>query len=161
MAVTACLVTACSDASPPPSARPLQQDVSVPAEEPSVRKLETRGTPPPSASARPDAGPPDPGYRDPAAQDGGCSAPNKVCGGRCVSIANEVGHCGDCGRACIGGGAICVASTCACTQTGFQYCAASGGCIDVTADNANCGTCGRACAGNEACENGDCVDQGK
>lgn len=149
----AALGTGCGDASSPGLERRSAQEVNATAP-PEPR----RGpAPAPTPASTADGG--DPGYRDPQASDAGCGGPtNKICGGRCVSIANEVGHCGDCNRACTGPSALCLAGSCACGDIGFVYCANLGGCIDASSDDNNCGSCGVTCGGNQTCRNSQCVD---
>jgi hypothetical protein len=145
----------CGDASAPGLERRSAQEVNATAP-PETRRGPTSTTAPTPASTA-DAG--DPGYRDPARSDAGCNGPtNKVCDGRCVSVSNEVAHCGDCNRACTGPSAICIAGGCACGDVGFTYCPALGGCIDTRSDDNNCGDCGRACGANETCRNGQCAE---
>jgi hypothetical protein len=96
-------------------------------------------------------------YKNPAPGDGGCGAPNRVCGGTCVSILSELDHCGACDNKCVGATAACVGGSCICQGEGMDYCAA--GCQDVSSDVNNCGTCGKVCDPNQfnACVGGRCV----
>lgn len=105
-----------------------------------------------------DSGPDGPDYRDPAAVDGGCSAPNQLCNGVCIAVDSDPANCGACGNACMGSDSVCVAGKCGCGTQGMDYCDGAG-CMDVTSDFANCGACGNACDPNndQACANGVCV----
>ena len=105
-----------------------------------------------------DAGPDGSGFRDPAAEDGGCSSPNQMCGAVCIAVDSDPANCGACGNACMGDNTACVASKCSCNDPGFDYCDGVG-CMDVTSDFNNCGSCGNACDPNndQACANGVCV----
>ncbi len=102
----------------------------------------------------------DAGYRDPQGGDGGCPAPNQVCGGKCVATSSDVTNCGKCGNACTGVGATCTAGTCACVGTLVDYCAGAG-CQDVSSDVNNCGACGKVCDPNQfnVCSSGACDNQ--
>jgi hypothetical protein len=104
--------------------------------------------------------PKDAGYRDPQAVDGGCTAPNLVCNGKCVAIGSDINNCGACGNVCTGPGATCVAAACACVGPLFDYCAGNG-CQDVSGDINNCGGCGKACDQNQfnVCSSGVCDNQ--
>ena len=122
----------------------------------------------PDAGARDASIDRDPGYRDPLKGGGGCSAPNKLCGGDpdagpdagppvCVAIGTDVDNCGACGNQCSGPSASCVGSQCSCTAVGFDYCIGTG-CMDVTADPNNCGACGKVCPPEAtACVAGACI----
>ncbi len=103
--------------------------------------------------------PKDAGYRDPTAVDGGCAAPNQVCGAKCVSLGSDVANCGTCGNACGGPGAYCNAGRCACVGPLVDYCA--GGCQDVSGDVNNCGACNLVCDPNQfnSCSSGVCDNQ--
>ena len=100
----------------------------------------------------------DPGFRDPQQTDGGCTAPNGVCNGKCVALGTDTSNCGKCGNACTGPGAACVAAICTCTGPLFDYCDGTG-CMDVSSDVNNCGRCNNACDPNQfnACVAGVCV----
>jgi hypothetical protein len=104
--------------------------------------------------------PKDAGFRDPQNVDGGCTAPNQVCGGKCVSIGTDVANCGACGTACAGDGAYCNAGRCACVGPLVDYCAGNG-CQDVSSDVNNCGACGNVCDPNQFndCSAGVCDQQ--
>ncbi len=97
-------------------------------------------------------------FRDPKAVDGGCNAPNQVCNGSCTDISSDHDNCGGCGKACIGGDSICVATRCSCTGALVDYCDGVG-CMDVSSDVNNCGSCGNVCDPNQynACVQGNCV----
>jgi hypothetical protein len=106
-------------------------------------------------------------FRDPKAGDGGCNAPNQVCtdsmnNSACTDISSDHDNCGGCGKACVGGDSICVATRCSCTGALIDYCDGMG-CMDVSADVNNCGSCGNVCDPNQynACIQGSCqlVDQ--
>jgi hypothetical protein len=112
-----------------------------------------------SSGSAPDASVPyDAGYRDPQGSDSGCSAPNLVCNNKCVAVGSDVGNCGKCGNQCMGPGAACIAGSCTCTGTLFDYCDGTG-CMDVSSDTNNCGKCGNVCDPNQfnACVAGVCV----
>jgi hypothetical protein len=111
----------------------------------------------------------DPGYRDPRAGDAACLAPNLLCptqdpdaspdaGPVCVAVGTDVDNCGACGHQCVGPGATCIASMCACSDLEFDYCADTG-CMDVSSDTNNCGACGNVCDPNlyNDCVSGRCV----
>ena len=100
-----------------------------------------------------DAGP---SYRDPAAGDGACAAPNLTCGAACIAIGHDVDHCGSCDNKCVGASAQCIGGKCACGP-GFDYCAA--GCMDIATDTNNCGACGNVCDPNQfdSCVGGQCT----
>jgi hypothetical protein len=102
----------------------------------------------------PDASP----YKDPKAQDGGCSAPNEVCSGVCTAVDTDPANCGGCGSACIGSDAVCNGGKCGCSGQLEDYCDGVG-CMDVSSDFANCGMCGYACDPNndQACAGGVCI----
>ena len=104
--------------------------------------------------------PKDAGYRDPQSIDGGCTAPNQVCNGKCVSLGSDVANCGACGNACAGDGAYCNAGRCACVGPLVDYCQGNG-CQDVSADINNCGACGNVCDPNQFndCSAGVCDQQ--
>lgn len=103
-----------------------------------------------------DAGPT---YRDPSSGDGGCSAPNLVCGGKCVAVGSDHDNCGACGAACIGSDSVCNAGKCGCSGPLVDYCDGTG-CMDVSSDTSNCGSCGNVCDPNQfdSCVNGMCVN---
>lgn len=100
-----------------------------------------------------DAGP---SYRDPAAGDGACAAPNLTCGTACIAVGHDVDHCGTCDTKCVGASAQCIGGKCACGP-GFDYCAA--GCMDIATDTNNCGACGNVCDPNQfdSCVGGQCT----
>jgi hypothetical protein len=104
--------------------------------------------------------PKDAGYRDPQVIDAGCTAPNMVCNGKCVSLGTDVANCGACGNACTGDGAYCNAGRCACVGPLTDYCAGNG-CQDVSSDVNNCGACGNVCDPNQFndCSAGVCDNQ--
>jgi hypothetical protein len=105
------------------------------------------------------------GFRDPMASEAGCANPNKLCptegGTVCLAVQVDVDNCGQCGQACTGPNAVCIAGNCACTGIGFDYCEKQGGCIDITSDTNNCGSCGNVCDPNQfnACVDNNCVVQ--
>lgn len=103
--------------------------------------------------------PKDAGYRDPQG-DGGCTAPNAVCNGKCVALTSDVANCGQCGNVCTGPGATCNAGVCACVGQLFDYCQGNG-CQDVSSDVNNCGACGKVCDPNQfnTCTSGNCDNQ--
>lgn len=116
----------------------------------------------PNGKAAADAGKDaDPGYRDPVARDGGCSAPNLVCGGVCIAVGSDHDHCGSCGNACLGNDSSCTAGKCTCSGPLMDYCDGVG-CMDVSTDTNNCGSCGNACDPTQydSCVNGACVNSG-
>jgi hypothetical protein len=106
------------------------------------------------AGTAPDVSP----YKDPKAQDGGCSAPNEVCSGVCTAVDTDPANCGGCGSACIGSDSVCNGGKCACSGQLEDYCDGVG-CMDVSSDFNNCGMCGYACDPNndQACAGGVCV----
>jgi hypothetical protein len=85
-----------------------------------------------------------------------CPAGQQPCGGRCVSLQDDNGNCGACGRVCAPGSS-CSAGSCACPG-GQQLCGQR--CTDVTRDNLNCGVCGRTCGGGQSCVGGACACNG-
>jgi hypothetical protein len=103
-----------------------------------------------------------PDFRDPRATDGACSPPNMVCDNACISINNDVDHCGSCTNACQGPGTICVGGACGCGANNEMYCmdGQGTGCRDVKSDVNNCGACGNVCDPNiyDRCENGICLE---
>ena len=108
---------------------------------------------------------------------GGCPTGTADCNGLAsdgceVNLADDVNHCGACGRACSMTGAsatACVGAVCAPTcSPGADDCttpiapAADNGCeADLQGDENNCGACGRVCSATNttarACAAGDCA----
>ena len=95
------------------------------------------------------------------------------CAGLCIDTAEDISHCGACGRpcptlahtrfACAGG--VCRIDTC---EPGWDACSgnpADGCSTDVSADLKNCGGCGKTCGGpgvqhaNATCAMGVCTLQ--
>ncbi len=86
--------------------------------------------------------------------DGTCAPGFDQCNGTCVSLGENVNHCGGCGVACTTG-AQCTAGVCACFD-GLNACAL--GCSNPLSDGNNCGGCGIVCEGALVCSQGGCTD---
>lgn len=87
----------------------------------------------------------------------GCRDPFRTCRSepfvdRCVDVATDLNHCGDCGTLC-DAGQMCADGVCVCAPTSL---ACGAGCVDPSTDEAHCGRCGRSCAGGQ-CFEGDCT----
>lgn len=78
----------------------------------------------------------------------------ELCGDRCVSVADDLQHCGACDQAC-GTGQTCAQGACACMGE-LSSCGAS--CTNLQTDGANCGQCGNACPTTLVCSLGQCAD---
>ncbi|WP_437946318.1 hypothetical protein WME98_36580 [Sorangium sp. So ce296] len=75
---------------------------------------------------------------------GGCAPDcpaDACCGGACVDLSQDPGHCGACGNACGAGESCC-----------------DGECTSVLNDPSNCGACGAACP-NTLCVGGHCSSE--
>ncbi len=84
----------------------------------------------------------------------GCGANSTLCGGVCVSTANDNANCGACANAC-GAGTVCSQGKCGTScGGGTKLCGSS--CADTQVDPANCGACGTKCAGGQVCSGGTC-----
>jgi formylglycine-generating enzyme required for sulfatase activity len=82
-----------------------------------------------------------------------CPSGQERCGGQCVDLASNAGHCGGCGKVC-SGGAICKAGECVCAS-GQERC--GGQCVDLASNAGHCGGCGKVCSGGAMCKAGKCV----
>lgn len=84
-----------------------------------------------------------------------CGPSLSACDGRCVDLAQDPAHCGECGVSC-DGDKRCVSGVCraSClaptTECGLQ-------CVDTQSNPAHCGACGRECGDNAICREGSCV----
>ena len=98
------------------------------------------------------------GSSGPATTDTGgmlqCQQGQAVCGGACVTLADNAAHCGVCDNACPVG-TSCLGGSCSC-QTGLSNC--TGLCTDISSDPANCGVCGTACSAAQVCSLSACAD---
>jgi len=91
---------------------------------------------------------------DASCSGGACACPagERLCGGRCVNVATDSAHCGDCDMRCPVH-ATCRDGTCRC-DAGFTRCGAS--CVDTNISAAHCGSCDSACADGDVCRDGTC-----
>ncbi len=96
-------------------------------------------------------------------QQGGCRcrhASLTLCAGRCVDLATDPEHCGECGHACGGDeGPVCAAGECRerCDD-GLEDC--GGACVDLATNVLHCAACDRPCdllGAESACEGGVCT----
>src|SRR5690606_5735751 len=87
---------------------------------------------------------------------GPCPAGQRCCGGECVDINSNVGHCGACGRVC-GGSEQCCSGLCTNTQTSVNNCGSCGNVCGDTANGCTAGSC--TCRGLPECPDlgGICV----
>jgi hypothetical protein len=89
---------------------------------------------------------------------GACQCPpsTALCGGQCVNLAGDLGHCGRCDRACAAtetcSGGQCLLDTCTGSGT---LCGST--CVNTQTDVNNCGACGAACGGGRNCVAGQCA----
>jgi hypothetical protein len=98
--------------------------------------------------------PTDAGRMDVADIGPSCTAPQSLCGNRCVDTQSDSANCGACGTACAAG-QVCSAGSCQVRcPAGATVC--NGTCVNLQTDNANCGACGNACAGGQMCSLGAC-----
>ncbi len=98
---------------------------------------------------------------------GACPAGESLCGGVCVTLANDPTHCGGCATVCAFANATAGCSSGACTlgvcSTGYGNCdgVASNGCETSLAINPlHCGTCANVCmipGATAACTAGVCT----
>jgi hypothetical protein len=83
-----------------------------------------------------------------------CVEGERFCADRCVRVATDPDHCGDCNQPCTDG-TFCQGGSCVRTcPAGLVPCA--GGCVDLLTDEAHCGRCGGACASDRTCTSGAC-----
>ncbi|MFO0558319.1 MAG: hypothetical protein U0269_09880 [Polyangiales bacterium] len=88
---------------------------------------------------------------DVAADVGECGASGARCEGRCVTLADDVNNCGECGRVCAvpRATARCTNGACrvATCETGFGDCNLdpTDGCESWLGSTVNCGRCGNVC----------------
>ena len=95
---------------------------------------------------------PDAGSQDAAPS---CATDQTLCGGRCVDLARDAQHCGDCTTSCAVG-EVCTASVCeAQCPAGQSVC--DGACFDLDSSRMHCGDCATSCAAGEVCSGGACA----
>ncbi|MDP3274673.1 MAG: hypothetical protein Q8Q09_05715 [Deltaproteobacteria bacterium] len=85
--------------------------------------------------------------------EAGCTPPQQVCEGTCVSISSDVLHCGICGRSCAMG-EFCVLGTCT-PRCLAPLVECDGFCVDPNTDPNHCGMCGVVCPSG-ICNGGRC-----
>ncbi|MBK9266084.1 MAG: hypothetical protein IPM54_40650 [Polyangiaceae bacterium] len=74
--------------------------------------------------------------------------------GVCVTLSNDLSHCGACDKACAPG-EVCSAGECGLSCVGgTSLC--NGICVDTNVDPNNCGTCENACTDGQVCSAGQC-----
>jgi hypothetical protein len=88
------------------------------------------------------------------------------CGGVCVDLQSDVGHCGACYNACMGVAppgqssfGKCVNGVCRVVcESGYSVCLVGGieSCVDMRTDEQHCGACDKPCAPGEPCLDGNC-----
>ena len=94
--------------------------------------------------------------------DGGvtCAAGLADCGGFCINLQTDPGHCGACPTVC-SASQMCTAGACVplstptCTMAGFGLC--GGFCINLQTDPGHCGACPTMCSSSQICRGGVCV----
>jgi len=85
--------------------------------------------------------------------DGTCGCPDeRMCGARCVDIARDPEHCGDCATACALGD-VCADGSC-CAPSGAETCNGADDDCDGTIDEGSATAIG--CAEGESCVAGSC-----
>jgi len=97
-----------------------------------------------------------------------CKPGQANCSGRpgdCISVTNDVNHCGSCSTRCKAGQS-CVSGACVhqigggSCKPGTANCSGrAGDCTSTTNDLHNCGSCGTTCRSGQSCVNGACVNQ--
>jgi hypothetical protein len=98
----------------------------------------------------------------PPPSDGGvtCAAGLTECGGFCLNLQTDPGHCGACSNVC-SDAQMCTAGACvprstpACTMPGFGLC--GGFCLNLQTDPGHCGACPTVCLSSQICRAGVCV----
>lgn len=98
----------------------------------------------------PAGGPPPPSEQQPGGAT--CFGGMVKCGGKCVDLQRDRGHCGTCDRNCQAN-ADCQNSQCVC-NLGTTVCGDD--CADLLTDPNHCGECGFACPAGQSCEHGTC-----
>ena len=85
-----------------------------------------------------------------------CGGGTTLCGDRCVDLAVDPDHCGDCQSTCAAG-QVCSESTCSDRCLGAMRCGDR--CVDLSNDPKNCGACQSACFAGQVCSQSTCSDR--
>ena len=83
-----------------------------------------------------------------------CSAPQKLCGTACTTVASDPENCGTCGTKCAAG-SVCSLGACALTCAGGTSTCGQA-CVDEANDPTNCGGCGNRCGAGQVCSARTC-----
>jgi len=95
-----------------------------------------------------------------------CKPGQMNCTGRrgdCISVTNDVNHCGSCstrckaGQSCMSGACVTPSRGGSCNPGTANCSGRPGDCISVTNDLHNCGSCGTMCRSGQSCVSGACV----
>lgn len=86
-----------------------------------------------------------------------CGTYEVVCGGRCLTVANNPDHCGECDQAC-GEEQACASGQCVASEECPGTTQACGRrCVDTSWESTDCGECGASCDDGQGCVQGQCV----
>lgn len=80
-----------------------------------------------------------------------CDGGRVRCGGVCIDVSSDPGHCGGCGMAC-GAGLACVSGSCACPP-GDPGCTTG---PREIGDPSDCGAAHARCRADQVCASGEC-----